>query len=216
MKHFPVGRVDYLAIILVLTGCAGMPPSDVALSAVDRAQIKNIKIRSDGKMPEKMMLYLDVGPPLVGAGMAEHGHSDEKSLVIDTMKRNDIDLPAILKSEFQNAVRARADLNLIEDRSPADAELALTVNIYGLYQYQGWRLAGRPLYPILNVTASLRRVDGNVIWQKTEFVSAVNRQNNVSSKFDFYIRNPEHLRRAFTNVAAIVSRMLVDDLLPPK
>jgi hypothetical protein len=100
---------------------------------------------------------------------------------------------------------------MAKDNSPATAELTLAVTFYGLTIKPG--LSG-VLYPALGVTATLRRPDGQVIWQKYEYVTALNEGNSGGHEFDAYLANPELLRRTFTNAAVIVSRLRVNSLSP--
>jgi hypothetical protein len=210
-----ITQVACLAVILAVTGCAGVP--SVEMSSVDRGRIKDIRVRADSKMPEEMFFHSRTESFAAGFGgvigaVAVQGASNEsKAQIIRTMKSSNIDLPTIVKSEFQKALRARGGVNLASDNSPTAAVLTLTVNIYGLGQTQGFSSL---LYPLLSVTASLRQPDGKVVWQKTEYVVPLNEQNTGGHEFDAYLANPELLRKTFTNVAAIASRQLVADLSP--
>jgi outer membrane lipoprotein SlyB len=209
-------QVACLAVGLAVAGCAGM--QTVEMSEAQRGQIKNIRVLADSKMPEDMQFHgttqAVTGVLVGGAVGAIIGHAaaaEPKARIIATMKNSNIDLPTIVKSEFQKAAQSRPELKMAKDNSPATAELTLAVTFYGLTLKPG--LSG-VLYPALGVTATLRKPDGQVIWQKYEYLTALNEGNTGGHELDAYLANPELLRKTFTNIAAIVTRQLVADLSP--
>ena len=65
----------------------------------------------------------------------------------------------------------------------------------------------------MNVSATLKKKSQlGRLWQKTDFATPQNSENNLGHKFDDYMANPELLRNTLTNISGIVSRMLVKDL----
>jgi hypothetical protein len=118
-------------------------------------------------------------------------------------------VPQIVKAEFIRAAGARSTMRFAEGDGAADARLSLAVDAYGYGQTQGFSAL---LYPMMRVTATLKRRDGTVAWQKSDFAVPLNSENNQGYAFEEYIRNPQLLRATLTNIAGIVSRMLLADL----
>ena len=85
---------------------------------------------------------------------------DPKAQIKATMNKNDISLPTILKTEFEKTMRSQSQFRVAEGQTSADAEMVLIVNTYGLSQSQGFSAV---LYPMINVSASLRKRDGTVV-----------------------------------------------------
>jgi len=197
---------------ILMTGCAGLPSVD--MTPADRAHIKAVTIRVDEKLPEEMF-YQGRGQAMAGAfgaigavaGMA--AAEDPKAQIKATMNKNAISLPTILRTEFEKTMRSQSQFRVAEGQAPADAEMVLIVNTYGLSQSQGFSAV---LYPMINVSASLRKRDGTVVWQRTDYVTPQNKENSTGHEFDEYIAKPEHLRTSWSNVSGIVSRMLVREL----
>lgn len=215
MRSWITASVLTLAVV-VSFGCAGL--SKVEMSAADRAQTKTIKVRADDRLPEDMYFHgraqslsMGLGGALGGiAGMAMAG--DPKTQIAATMKGNNINLPTILQSEFAKALQSQRDFQAVDEKSPADAEMVLIVNLYGLGQSDGFS----GLYPMINVSASLRRPDGTVIWQRTDYVTPRNKENSEQHEFGEFIERPELLRERWSHVSGIVSRMLVRELSPER
>jgi hypothetical protein len=201
--------------VLATVGCAGL--SKVSMSSADRAQTKIITVQADDKMPEEMF-YHGMGQSVagafgavgavVGASMAE----DPKAQIIATMKSSNISLPSIVQAEFVKAMQAQNEFRLAGDGMAADAEMVLFINVYGLGQSTGFS----GLYPLLNVSASLRKPDGTVIWQRTDYATPQNKENDEVHAFNDFIEQPEVLRGVWSKVAGIVSRMLVGELSPQR
>jgi hypothetical protein len=200
-----------IAMVTMATGCVGL--SSIELSETDRAQIKTVKIRADSKMPdmffhdERKSLAFSGG--LVGAIVAQTMYNDPEAQILASMKNNKIDIPTIVRSEFSMAMQTQRDFQVVESHTSADAEMVLFVNVYGLGQANGFSSL---LYPLLNLSASLRKPDGTVVWQRTDHVGTLNKENTGGHTSDDYIRNPDLLRQTWSNAAGIVSRMLVREL----
>jgi len=84
--------------------------------------------------------------------------------------------------------------------------------MYGLGQTQGFSAL---LFPTLKVTASLKANDGTLVWRQTDYVTPLNAENTLGHTVEQYVAQPELLRASFTNSAAIVSRLLVQDMRKP-
>lgn len=207
-------RTVVLGVAMLATvGCVGL--SSVKMSSADRAQTKTITVRADGKMPDEMYYHgmaqsVGGGFGLIGGAVGAAMAEDPKSQIIATMKSNNISLPSIVQAEFAKAMQAQNEFRLAGDGVTADAEMVLFINTYGLAQSTGFS----GLYPLLNVSASLRKPDGTVIWQRTDYVTPHNKENDEVHAFSDFIEQPEVLRGIWAKAAGIVSRMLVKELAP--
>jgi hypothetical protein len=180
------------------------------MSKADRAQIKTVTIRVDSKLPDMFFhdqwKSLAFAGGLVGAIMAQTMSNDPKAQILAAMESNKIDIPTIVRSEFSKAMQTQRDFQVVESHAPADGEMVLFVNVYGLGQANGF---SSRLYPLLNLSASLKRPDGTVVWQRTDHLGPLNEDNFIGATSDDYIRTPDLLRQTWSNAAEIVSRMLV-------
>jgi hypothetical protein len=203
-------------VAVALTGCAGLPT--VKMSPDDRAQTKAVRIASNVPLPEDMFFHgraqsMGAVGGLLGAAMVASVGSEPKETILNTMKTNGIDLSMIVKAEFSKALTAAGQVNVVNANEPADGELSLIVNMFGFGQTQGFSAL---LYPVLNVSATLTSTDGRVIWQKTDYISPQNDENTGGHRFEEYVQQPELLRSTWTNIAGIVSRLLVKDMAGSK
>jgi hypothetical protein len=209
-----LSAASLLAIALALTGCAGAPK--VGMSKDTREHTKSIRMVSSVQMPSEMFFHgmaqscaAAMGAGVLGAVACPKASKEPKEQILETMGTNNISLPEIVRTEFQKAVTSRGLFAVVESDQPADADLILAVNVYGLGQTQGF---SKLLYPLLNVSATLKKADGTIAWQNTDFVLPQNSANTGGHEFQQYLQQPELLRATWTNVAQIVSGMLLDDL----
>lgn len=206
-----------VAIALALAGCVGAPA--VKMSKDDLARTKTIRIVSSVQMPDEMFFQGRAQScamaisGAVAAAACPQASKEPKDEILDAMKANGISLPEIVRSEFQKTVTSRGLFTVAGEGEVADADLVLAVNVYGLGQTQGF---SKLLYPLLNISATLKKPDGTVAWQNTDFVTPQNSANTGGHEFQQYLEQPQLLRATWANVAQIVSGMLVDDLAKKK
>lgn len=203
-------------IIITVAGCVGL--SKVEMSPSDRAQTKAVHVRAEDRLPQDMIFHgtaQSMGEAFDVVGDLEDMALSEipKAQIIAVMEKNDIKLPLILQKEFADAVQSTGEFQVVDSQSPSDAEMLLIVNIYGLARSQ--RLNNN-LYPMLNVSGSLRKPDGTVIWQRTESMTALHEDNDKGYEFYQYTEKPERLRETWSHASRIVSRMLVRELTSRK
>lgn len=214
----PLRTVCVIVAVIMATGCVGL--SSIKMRKADRAQIKTVKIRVDSTMPEMFFLHKPESLVFIGGWVGELtklAMSDTtKAQTLALMESNKIDIPTIVQSEFSRAMQTQRDFQVIESSTPADAEMVLFVNEYGLNQEVEFSSI---LYPSLNLSASLKRPDGTVVWQRTDGIGGVLRpsgypdpENFVAYMFNDYIEKPDRLRQAWSNAAEIVSQKLVREL----
>jgi len=213
-----LSAASLVAIALALTGCVGAPK--VGMSADARERTKSIRIVSSVQMPSEMFFHgkaqscaMAMSGGALGAAVCPKSSKEPPDQILEAMNTNNISLPDIIRTEFQKAVTSRGVFAMAENDQAADADLVLAVNVYGLGQTQGFSSL---LYPVLNVSATLRKSDGTVAWQNTDFVTPQNSANTGGHEFQQYLQQPELLRETWTNVAQIVSGMLLDDLTKKK
>jgi len=208
MKRYVIASTLIVGQV-VMAGCVGL--SDVKMSTVDREQTKTVKVRAENKLPDIGSVNPSHGAVAGGVGgaagilLASAISSDGGQIQV-TMKSNNIDLPAILRDEFEKALRSRGGFSIVDENAPADAEMVLFVNKCGFLPVHGSRSV---LYPFMNVSASLRKPDGTVIWQRTDVEHP---QDKGGYRFEDYIEKPEILRGAWSTVSGMVSRNLVEEL----
>jgi len=214
MNLAPLYRAFALSTAVLLTACAGAPT--VSMKDSDRTAIRMVSIQPDVVLPEKMFISgraqaAGAVGGLLGAALASAAPIEPSSQIVDTMTTHDISLQKILKAEFAKAGNAKGRMTFAEGAADADATVALTVNIYGFGQTQGFSAL---LYPLMNVSASMKRPDGTIVWQRTEFAGPLNSENSAGYEFQQYLNDPEKLRQVLTNISGIVGRMLANDLQP--
>ena len=78
-----------------------------------------------------------------------------------------------------------------------------------ILQSQGF---GTTLYPMFNITATMTKPDGTVLWKDTDYVTALNGDNKEGHTIEEYLKDPELIRKSFTNGSDIVGRMLASNL----
>jgi len=123
-----------------------------------------------------------------------------------------IDMAAILRQEFVKTVAAKGLFVIVADNLPADAELSLSVDDYGLG-------VGNTLSPdihgLLLVTAVVTSSDGTVIWKDSSSIKPDDNANNVGYARSDFLAAPEHFTEAFVSVADIASARLLEDATNP-
>lgn len=196
----------------LLVGCAGAPTK--TMTSEDRASIRTVKVNPDVQMPAEMFFhgraqsFAAVGG-VIGAVAAGQAAEEPSGQIVATLKEKQISLPEIVRAEFQRAANDGGAIEFSDNPAAPDGELVLAVNMYGFGQTQGFSAL---LYPAMNVSATLKKKDGSIAWQKTEFATPHNAENKYGHEFKDYIADPELLRKTLTNIAGIVGRMLAEDL----
>src|SRR5262245_7273888 len=102
-----VGASASIVGLVVLSGCGGL--SEVKMSAADREQTKTVRVRAENKLPE--MGFHNPSHGAVAGGVAGAAgillasaiSTDEPGQIQAAMKSNNIDLPGILRDEFEKA-----------------------------------------------------------------------------------------------------------------
>ena len=204
-----------VSISLLLAACANAP---VAMNDNVRAGVHTVSVDPDVKLPPDMyyqgpgqagMMMLGVVGALAAQGIA----ATPKARLHAVMDEHHISVPEIVAAEFARQANAATTMKLAVGNEPADARISLVVNMYGLVQSQGF---GSTLYPTMNITATLTKADGTVLWKHTDFVTALNSENKEGHTIEDYLKDPELIRRAFTSGTDLVVRTLATDLAGKK
>jgi hypothetical protein len=148
--------------------------------------------------------------PLLGAQVASAVGTDTRAQLVAEMRANHIDLGEIVAAEFARQASAGSPIAFVVGSAPADAQVDLTVNVYGIVHAHA---LGATLYPIVSLSATMRTPDGLVTWQASHVASAQNVENQEGHVLEDYLRDPELLRQAFVTGSDIVSRVMVQDLV---
>lgn len=197
-------------ILVTLTGCGGT--SGVKMSAQDRSTLHTVAVNPNVPMPQEMFYYgmaqnfaTTLGG-VVGALAGAAAGDEPRDQLLAVMKANNISIPETVRSEFGKELERSTPLRIADTGTAADAELSLAVNLYGLGIAHGF---SSTLYPTLGVTATLKKPDGRVVWQSTNYVSPQSSENDLGHGFDEYLTQPELLRATWIKAAGIVSRIIL-------
>lgn len=205
-----------LAATVALTGCAGTPT--VKISANDLAQVRTVHVKKTVPLPPQMSyqgpgqaIGMAFGP--IGAAIGASSAMSTGQEMSNAMVSNHIDLGAIARAEFIRSLQANAHINVVDDNVPADGDISLEVQAYGLSQSQGF---GTTLYPVLGMTVKMTRTNGNVVWQYGDSITPFNKRNDKGYKHDEYMLTPALMGERFTVASDIVSDLLVANLTGQK
>lgn len=194
----------------VLGGCAGV--ASVSATAADREKILMVRIDPMIELPAKPYYQ---GPEqafaavagVVGAMLAAPDAADAASKMAAVMHDQHTEISGIVLAEFPSAWETGTPVRFTNDPSAAvDGVMTLKINTWGIGQSQGFN---PKLYPLLGISATLKRADGTVAWQKYDFVTPANKDNNEGHTFDEYHAKPELFKRVFDSATRIVSSMLL-------
>ena len=200
-----------VSVSLLLAACANAP---VAMPENVRAGVHTVSVDPQVKLPPDMyyqgpgqsgMMMLGV----IGALAAQGTAATPKARLHAVMDENHISVQEILAAEFAKQANAATAMRFAVGNEPADAQVSLVVNMYGIAQSQGF---GTTLYPTFSVTATMTRPDGTVLWKDTDYVTALNGENKEGHTIEDYLKDPELIRKSFTSGSDLVTHMLAANL----
>lgn len=205
--------VPFSALLLAACGTVGTVP--IADDA--RARIHVVSVNPVVKLPKEITYMgpgqaaaLMLGGPLVGGLIANSTATTPKAALAAELDASHIAVGDIVAAEFAKKAGESTNMKFLVDAAPADAQVELWVNAYGIMHAQPF---GSTLYPMLNVSAVMRTPDGKVIWQASDIVGPLHSENKQGHTIDEYAKDPELLRQAFTVGSDIVSHMLADNFM---
>jgi len=197
-----------------LTACVAPP---VAITPAAKASIHTVRVNPIVKLPADM-LYLGqaegvamlAAGPLLGQPVASSVGASARAQLAAEMQASHIDVGAIVAAEFAKQASAGTPIRFVVGSEPADAQVDLVVNVYGIAHAH---TLGSTLYPIVNLSATMKAADDSVIWQATHVAGAHDVQNKDGHTLEEFLKDPELLRQSFVDGSDIVSRVMVQDLL---
>jgi hypothetical protein len=203
------------ATAALTTACVAPP---VAMEPTARAGIRSVRVNPDVMLPPDMLysgqaegIASPASGPSPGPALAWVSARDAKSQLIAEMRVNQIDLGKIVALEFAKQTTAGSTIKFVVGAdAPADAQVDLTVNVYGIGRAH---TLGSMLYPIVSLSATMKTPDGKVVWQGSHVASAQDAENQEGHTLEEYVRDPELLRHAFVTGSDIVSRIMARDLM---
>ena len=203
-----------LATASLMTACVAPP---VALAPTAKMAIHTVRVNPSVKLPADMLymgraegVAMMLSGPLLGAQVASATGTDAKAQLAAEMQANHIDLGEIVAAEFASQASSGTPMTFVVGSAPADAQVDLTVNVYGIAHAHS---LGTTLYPVVNLSATMKTPDGTVTWQATHVASAQSPENQEGHTLEDYLKDPELLRHAFVTGSDIVSRVMVQDLV---
>ena len=203
-----------LAMAWLMSACVAPP---VAMSTNARSGIHTVRVNPVVTLPTEMLyrgrkegIAMMAAGPLLGDQVASSVGKETSEQLVAEMRANHIDLGAIVAAEFAKQASAGSPISFVVGSGPADAQVDLTVNAYGIVHASA---LGTTLYPIVSLTATMKTPAGAVIWQANHVAGAQNAENKDGHVLDDYLRDPELLRGAFVTGSDSVSRVMVQDLV---
>lgn len=145
---------------------------------------------------------------VAGKQMADLATMPTVDAILYVMESEHIDLGQNVRKSFADRLVQKGPFNVVGEEDPADADIQLSVTQWGFALTQGFSSL---IYPTITVNAVMKR--GNeVLWQKTESITAFNGANTYGHTPLQYRTEPVVLGTALTGIAQIVSQYLVDDV----
>lgn len=209
-----IAVLGLLATASLLSACVAPP---VAMAPTARTGIHTVRVNPVVTLPPDM-LYAGraegvagiLSGPLLAAQAAAVTGSDTRAQLAAEMQAHHIALDEIVAAEFARQASAGTPMTFVVGGAPADAQVDLTVNAYGIAHAHS---LGSTLYPIVNLSATMKGPDGKVIWQATHVASAQTLENQDGHTLEDFLKDPELLRQAFVHGSDIVSHVMAEDLV---
>ena len=197
-----------------LTACVAPP---VAMAPSAKAAIHTVRVNAVVKLPPDMLFLgktegvaMMAAGPLLGQQAAAATSKGTRAQLASEMQANHIDVGDIVAAEFARQASAGTPIKFVVGSAPADAQVDLVVNAYGLAHSNAF---GSTLYPVVNLSATMRAADGAVIWQATHVAGAQDVENKDGHVLEEFLQNPGLLRQSFVEGSDIVARVMVQDLV---
>jgi hypothetical protein len=139
-----------------------------------------------------------------GIGAAFDQKSAGKAF-LEYMRKNNIDISTIVLNSFTRVIKEDKPFEL---GVSGDVTLRLVINTYGFGA--AGLLGGNDRRPMINITASLLKSDGNVIWKKTDFITNLSKQTDAHT-YDQLAQTPQLTSQSFEQASVLVARMILAD-----
>lgn len=197
--------------ILILSGCAGQ--NAIRLTDEQRAKIKTVSLDNNVVKPKTAFYQgraqsVGLAFGVLGALATSGSAQDTGTQLAEFMLKNNIDIGEITNTALA-AETKRTNTFLVTNAGNEDAKFKSEIKIFGLAQSNG---LSSTLYPTLGVTSQLIDKNGVVTWEKYEYVTALNSENNQGDTLENFQKDPQKLKSTFENAARIVTKLLVENL----
>ena len=202
-----------LALPLTLSGCLTVQTVDT--KAITR--IKTVHLNKNIGMPSSI-IYQGTAEALSSSlggavgGMAAAAAGGTRSELENSIFDHKVDITAIVHDEFVKAAQNGGPFTIVPDDVPADGDLSLNVDEYGLGVSS---ILSTKVYGSLLITAIVTAPDGTVVWKSIDGARPNDNANTVGYAPDDYLAAPEHFTEAFVKVADIASKRLIQDAANP-
>jgi hypothetical protein len=202
-----------LSLSLVIFGCT----TTQNISDADLKKIRTVSVAQDVAMPP----YPVVIGPATNTGAFWGGiialsimmNSDTNPDSVEFRKHleeNKIDIKEIVRQEFLTQLSVSGKFQSVVPEG-AEAKFDLTVERYGLGPIFTLSPIDKPVRPTLQLVAKLSAADGRILWQDSEYITAMGREI-PSYKIDDYYSNPARTQEGFKKAAEIVAKGLLSKM----
>jgi hypothetical protein len=198
-------------VVLVVAGCA----STQSMSDSQRKALRSVAIAKNVPLPPQPVVMGKAtqtggfwGGPIVMAAMMNSENSDVVKFK-DHLAARKVDLGNIVRQEFASQLTASKAFPAIVNEG-ADATFELTIVQYGLAPGFSISPTNKPVRPTLNLMAKLIARDGNVLWQKSDYVTGLG--DLPAYQVDEYYAKPGMLEDGFKKAAQLVVKDLLKDI----
>lgn len=204
---------------LLASGCAtdGTGGTDKPISLEQRAAIRSVSVAQEVAAPEYPRVF---GPsaktaffifgPLSAVETTDRSQDPDAQSYKSFLRLHGIDVGDIVREEFAARLdRMRAFPEVLPEGG--DARFELAIEDYGLGPAPTLRPFHFPLKPTLRLRVKLVNRGGELLWQKTAFITAMN-DHLVSSTYDDVLADPAWTQDGFKRAARIVATELLQDL----
>jgi hypothetical protein len=185
------------ALVLALASCTfGLKARPDLIAEIKR-------VRVDVRLPAQMTIG--------GREAAIESGGKPNDRIAAIMQSHRIDAAAIVQAEFAKALSEAGHI-VATTGDAVDATIEITVESYGL---QPADRDSHPLYPAMQATAKMTRIDGAALWRESEYVMPLTTGNSGGHRYSEYVQQPERLRETWSNASGILGRALVATLYLP-
>ncbi len=214
MKRKAVVHLRYvvLAAVSVMVLACATGAKNVQITKENKASVNSVAIDKNVLLPEEPYIqgsnsriaYLLAG----GAGVAAEGKSAAQAFK-SYMEENNIDLAKIVVASFEENILKD---NIFTLRDDSSYKLNLKVNVFGYAESRFLGLVTPEVYrkPLMNITATMVDTNGNIIWQKTDYITS-NSDKVTEYTFEELAENPSKTTESLSEIAALVASEVMDD-----
>lgn len=206
-NRLPVKLFVLISAITVLVSCAG--GGAVQISEQKLNAIQSISISPEIAQPDMPFIQGagNFGAFLAGGGVGAASEQKKAGTIFkEYLDRNNIDISRIVYDEFKNTI---IEDNIFKVSEDSDVKLKLVINVYGFGKASAFSFKDRK--PMLNVTASLIQKGTETIWEKKDYITALNDSTDVYT-FDQLAEDPKLTEKSLKQVSNVLAGLMLSDL----